>query len=238
MATGLATVSRQPRLPQRQISPRSCATTWPISPATPRTPWYGLPAEDQPGADARREADVGEVVDAARRAEHALAERAGVGVVLELDRDAEPRLHLRRRADAVPAGEDPVGVELAAAPVDRRRQAHADAEHAILLDPGVARARCGRARARGRGSRSARGRPRRATSRRRPGAPTDRRPRCGCAGGRGRGRPRSRRSARATGGSAGARCCAGAPRRRRAPRRRPRDRARRRATRSSPARRR
>ena len=93
---------------------------------------------------------VDEVVDAAGGAEDLLAEGADVGVVLELDRDAEARLHLGRRADAVPAGQDALGRDLARRPVDRRGEAHPDAEQR-------GRARCPRragSRARARAARS------------------------------------------------------------------------------------
>ena len=111
--------------------------------------------EDEPGADAGGDAHVDQVVDAAGGAEDLLAEGADVGVVLELHGDAEARLHLGRRADAVPAGEDPLGGDLARRSVDRRREAHADAEEPVgARCPRHAGSRA-RARRRGRGSPSA-----------------------------------------------------------------------------------
>ena len=98
-------------------------------------------AEDEPGADAGGDAHVDQVVDAAGRAEHLLAQGADVGVVLELDGDAEARLHLGRRADAVPAGEDALGGDLARRPVDRRREAHADAQEPVGGDARATQAR-------------------------------------------------------------------------------------------------
>ena len=43
-----ASVSRQPRLPQRQTGPPSAITVWPISPAVPPTPCWSRPPEISP----------------------------------------------------------------------------------------------------------------------------------------------------------------------------------------------
>src|SRR5439155_18657944 len=102
----------------------------------PADPLVWRPPQDDPGADAGRQQDVDELVDAARHAEDLLAQRADVGVVLQLDVDAEARLHLRGRLDATPAGQDAVGDEPAGRPVDRRRDAEPDAEDPLRLDTG------------------------------------------------------------------------------------------------------
>ena len=100
-------------MPQRQIGPVVDDEHVADLAGHAATPAVRPAVEDEARADARGQPHVDEVVDAARGAEHVLAERADVGVVLELHGDAEPRLHLGRGADAVPAGEDPVGLELA-----------------------------------------------------------------------------------------------------------------------------
>ena len=127
-------VSRQPRLPQRQIGPWGSTRTWPISPAMPRAPRKGRPSIDEAGADARGQAQVGHDVGAAADAEGRLAERADVGVVVEVDGQPEALLHLRRGVEPDPAGEDRLRVHEAALAVDRAGQAHARGEHAPALD--------------------------------------------------------------------------------------------------------
>ena len=56
-----ATVSRQPRLPQRHTAPSARTWTWPISPAMPVTPRCRRPPQHEPGADARGHLDVDDV---------------------------------------------------------------------------------------------------------------------------------------------------------------------------------
>ena len=43
-----AIISRQPRLPQRQIGPDSSTRTWPSSPAVPPLPRYSSPPRMSP----------------------------------------------------------------------------------------------------------------------------------------------------------------------------------------------
>jgi len=80
-----------------------------------------LAVDDEAGADARGQADVDQIVDTAGGPERFLSERPEVRVVVERDRDPQTGLHLGGRADSVPAGEDPIGLEVAACLVDRRR---------------------------------------------------------------------------------------------------------------------
>ena len=95
------------------------------------------------------------------------------------------------------------------ASVDRRGEAHADAEQAVARR---CRRCCSASRTSSCGEVEALGR-RVVDLGRRPVVddrlrPRDRRPRRGCAGGRSRGRPRTPASGRARAGSAGGRCCA------------------------------
>ena len=63
-------------------------------------------ADQESGADARRDLHVDDVGGAARRAEARLGERAQVRVVLDCDRHAQALAQRRRRMDADPAGQD------------------------------------------------------------------------------------------------------------------------------------
>ena len=95
-------VSRQPRLPQRQTGPARSKIVWPISPAVPPRPAQRTAVGDQPGADARRDLQVDDVGAALCRAERPLAERAEVGVVVDENREADALGHRILRADADP----------------------------------------------------------------------------------------------------------------------------------------
>ena len=86
-----ASVSRQPRLPQRQTGPSSATSVWPISPAVPPTPWVRRPPEIRPPPMPGGDLDVGDLGSALCRAPGQLGEGAEVGVVLDLDRQAERR---------------------------------------------------------------------------------------------------------------------------------------------------
>src|SRR5215471_5839228 len=87
-----------------------------------------LAAEDQACSDSCREPDVDHVVDGTPGTEDLLPEGAHVGVIGEVHRDTEPVLHLGRRGDAVPAGQDAVRLNLAGALVDGRGEAYAGTE--------------------------------------------------------------------------------------------------------------
>jgi hypothetical protein len=95
------------------------------------------PVEDEARADAGREAQVGHHVGPAAGPERRLAEGADVGVVVEVDRQPEPRLHLGGGVEADPAGQDRLRVHEPALAVDRARQAHAGGEHAAARDAGL-----------------------------------------------------------------------------------------------------
>ena len=82
-----------------------------------------------------RDLDVGDLGAALRRAPDELGEGAEVGVVLDLDREAEALARLGGRVDPDPAGED------RGAPAPRRSlrsigagQAHARPDHAVAID--------------------------------------------------------------------------------------------------------
>ena len=62
--------------------------------------------EHQPGADARRDHQVDEVLGVAPGAERGLGQRGEVGVVVDEDRQLEPAVHLVGGGDADPAGQD------------------------------------------------------------------------------------------------------------------------------------
>ena len=129
-----ASVSRQPRLPQRQTGPPSASSVWPISPAVPPTPCCSRPPEIEPGADAGGDLDVGDLGPTLRRAPNQFGERAEVGVVLDLDRKPEPARGLRRGVDPDPARQDRGGLHRPGSAIDRRRQAHPDADHPVPID--------------------------------------------------------------------------------------------------------
>ena len=86
----------------RSARPRRPAMC-PISPATPRDAAVGRAVRISPRPTPAGELQVDHVGDAAAGAEQVLAHRARVGVVVDLDRHAEPLLELRGRVDAVPA---------------------------------------------------------------------------------------------------------------------------------------
>ena len=76
-------------------------------------------------------------VGAAARAPHPLAERAEVGVVLDLDGQPERLGDGLRGARPGPAGQDRRVAELTRRPVHRAGQAHADAHHLVARDLGL-----------------------------------------------------------------------------------------------------
>jgi hypothetical protein len=97
----------------------------------------GATVDHQSRADARRQAQVGHDVRAAAHSECRLAERADVGVVVEVDGELEALLHLAGGVQAHPAGQDRLRVHEAARAVDRAGQAHAGGEDAVALDAGL-----------------------------------------------------------------------------------------------------
>ena len=177
----------------------------------------GAAVDHEAGADARRQAQVGHHVGAAADAEGRLAQRADVGVVVEVDGQPEALLHLRGRVEPDPAGQDRLRVHAAALAVDRAGQAHARGEDAAALDARLLD-QLGRP-----AWRRCRGRPRRrcrprAPRRTRPGSSRrGRRRRRAGSRGRSRGPPRRRPSGRGRPAPAG-----GRPARRSRPRRRSR----------------
>ena len=119
------TVSRQPRLPQRQIGPVSSTSTWPISPAMPPRAAVQAAVEDQPGADAGRDLHVDAASRASRAgAERDLGERAEVGVVVDEDRQRRAGGCISSAA-ATPTQPGRIAVEptTPSVVVDRARQA-------------------------------------------------------------------------------------------------------------------
>ena len=88
IASWPASVSRQPRPPQRHRSPSKGRTgMWPISPAKPSVPGKIAPSTITRAADADVAVDQEPVADAAQRAALELAERGEVGVVADADRE-------------------------------------------------------------------------------------------------------------------------------------------------------
>src|SRR5581483_6420105 len=104
------------------------------SPAIPVEPANGPTIEDQAGAHPGREADVDHVADTLAAAELALAERAKVGVVVDLHGQSQPPLHLLGGTDPVPSGKDSFALHRAGGAVHRRGDTHADTEQAIGPD--------------------------------------------------------------------------------------------------------
>src|SRR3954451_4329042 len=86
----------------------------------------GRAGDDEAGADARRGLHVGHVLRAPAGAPHPLAQRAEVGVVLDLHGMPERVRDRIRRADVDPTGKDRRVAELAARAVDRPGQPHPD----------------------------------------------------------------------------------------------------------------
>ena len=82
--------------------------------------------------------DVDRVAGAEGGAERDLGERAEVGVVVEVDGQvAEAAAQLGRDREALPAGQDRRRADRAALVVDRPRERHADAEHAVCAEAGL-----------------------------------------------------------------------------------------------------
>jgi hypothetical protein len=91
-------------------------------------------AGDQARADARGDLQIGEVRAPAPGAPNELGESPEVRVVFDLDGEPEPPARLPGGVDADPSGEDRRGLDGARGPVDRGRQAHPDADHAVAID--------------------------------------------------------------------------------------------------------
>ena len=95
---GSRSVSRQPRLPQRQTRPPGTAGRCPISPARPPTPSWQPSGGHDAGADARGQPDVDHVFGVAAGAVEVLGQRPGVGVVDQLGRPGPCAAPVRGRA--------------------------------------------------------------------------------------------------------------------------------------------
>src|SRR4051794_29741779 len=93
--------------------------------------------DDERAADAGAHAHEDEVLRAAAGAPDELGERAEVGVVLHAHDHPEPLAHRRGGVHAHPARQDRGRADGAVAARDRTRDAHADAEHALAVDPGL-----------------------------------------------------------------------------------------------------
>ena len=135
-----ATVSRQPRLPQRQTMPSGWTSTWPSSPARPGAAAVEAAVEDQAGADAGGDLQVDEIAGVAAGAERGLRERAEVRVVVDHHRDARGASAARRRRScrSSPAGwRSSRPCRGSRALVDRAREAHAGADHRLPRDARV-----------------------------------------------------------------------------------------------------
>jgi hypothetical protein len=127
-----ATVSRHPRLPQRQTAP-SGRLDVPELPRDHRRSVVQPSAEHEPRADAGGHHHVDDVREPSPGAERDLGERPEIGVVVELDRDLEPAGELLAGLDAGPIGEHR-GALHALVPVDRRRQGHPRADDPRPVD--------------------------------------------------------------------------------------------------------
>ena len=113
-ATGLAIVSRQPRLPQRQIGPCGSREDVADLAGDAGAPVVRPAGEDEAGADARRQADVDEIVDAAARRRTAFSPSAPTLASFSSWTGMPSRASISAAGpDAVPAGQDAVGLELA-----------------------------------------------------------------------------------------------------------------------------
>ena len=99
-AVAEATVSRQPRLPQRQTTPSGRTWTCPISPACPSTPRCNRPPRTIPAPIPGRDLDVDQSSWPRAGAERMLARGAEVRVVVDVDVDIEPRGRTRRPASS------------------------------------------------------------------------------------------------------------------------------------------
>ena len=116
IATGLATVSRQPRLPQRQSWTRlHNGQVADIRGETAR-PKQKSPGRDNARPDSSRQPYVDHVVSVAAGAISVLGERSGVGVVDQLRGKTSAPFQLRTRADTGPARHNSVGPQRAVAP--------------------------------------------------------------------------------------------------------------------------
>ena len=100
-------------------------------------PAEGAAVDHEPGADARRKAQIGHHVGAATDAEGRLAQRADVRVVVQVDGQPETLLHLGGGVERHPARQDRLRVHEAGLAVDRAREAHAGGEDAATLDAGL-----------------------------------------------------------------------------------------------------
>ena len=87
-------VSRQPRLPQRQMSPRLVEDRVADLARRAAGAVEQAPVDDQPGADAGGHLEVDEVARTPARRPSALGQRAEVGVVVDVDGQAEAAPHL------------------------------------------------------------------------------------------------------------------------------------------------
>ena len=83
--------SQQPRLPHSHRRPSGTTCMCPNSPATPNRPRCSVAVDDHRAADAGAEVDADEVGLAATGAEPPLGPDGGVGVVLDDDRQPQPR---------------------------------------------------------------------------------------------------------------------------------------------------
>ena len=163
-----ASVSRQPRLPQRQIGPCGSTTTWPISPGRAAVPAVGATVHDDPRPDPGRDRDVGGEAGVAARAERRPRPARPGWRRCRRRPASRGALELVRHVDLRPARQHVRAVKRAAVVVDRPGERDAHAEQAVALDVGLAPAparparRRGRARSWRRGRRRGRPRPRRA----------------------------------------------------------------------------
>ena len=92
------------------------------------------PVDHDPRPDAGRRFDVGEVGTVAARAPGQLGQGAEVRVVLDLDRNPQALLHLRRDAEPNPARQDGGRSGGATRRVDGARDTHAGAQHGRAVD--------------------------------------------------------------------------------------------------------
>lgn len=108
----------------------------PISPHGATGTAIDLPVDHQTGADTAGDLDVRQVPDPAPAPPDQLAERAEIGIVVDVHRYAEALGQLVAGVDAGPARQDRGGAERARFDVDRPGDTEADTYHLLTTDTG------------------------------------------------------------------------------------------------------
>src|SRR5690349_15369775 len=96
------------------------------------------PAQNQPGANARRNLYVHNVLHSAAGTERELGERAEVRVVVDRDMEVDPARQLLGRVQPGPARQDHGGADGTGPAVDRTREPHPGADDLAAIHAGVA----------------------------------------------------------------------------------------------------